>query len=82
MTPLILTVSEENTAQVREMLNAAAPPEETAGFTVGQPDQVPDLLAGHLAAGVDEVIFSFTFADPAAIASVARALGLGAKSSV
>lgn len=82
MTPLILTVSEENTKEVREMLGAAASPEETAGFTVGQAHQVPDLLAGHLAAGVDEVIFSFAFADPEAIGSVAQALGLAAKSSV
>ncbi len=81
MTPLILTVSEQNTAEVREMLAASAPPEETAGFTVGQPEEVPDLLAGHLAAGVDEVIFSFAFPDPAAIASVARAVGLGARSA-
>jgi F420-dependent oxidoreductase-like protein len=80
MTPLILTVSEQNTAEVREMLAATASPEETAGFTVGQPDEVPDLLAGHLAAGVDEVIFSFAFVDPGTIATVAQALGLDARS--
>ncbi len=80
MTPLILTVSEENTVEVREMLAAAGDPEEIAGFTVGQPHEVPDLLAGHVAAGVDEVIFSFAFADPSAIASVGQALGLAATS--
>ena len=80
MTPLILTMSEENTAEVREMLAAAGDPEEIAGFTVGQPHEVPDLLAAHIAAGVDEVIFSFAFADPASIASVGQALGLVAAS--
>ena len=80
MTPLILTVSEENTVEVREMLAAAGDPEEIAGFTVGQPHEVPDLLAGHVAAGVDEVIFSFAFADPSSIASVGQALGLAATS--
>jgi F420-dependent oxidoreductase-like protein len=81
MTPLILTTSEKNTAEVREMLAAAGDPEETAGFTVGQPHEVPDLLAAHIAAGVDEVIFSFAFADPEAIASVGEVLGLSAAST-
>jgi F420-dependent oxidoreductase-like protein len=76
MTPLILTVSEENTAQVHEMLAAAASPEETAGFTVGQPHEIPGLVAGHIEAGADEVIFSFAFADVAGIASVGEAFGL------
>jgi F420-dependent oxidoreductase-like protein len=80
MTPLILTVSDRNTAEVREMLQAAGDPAEIAGFTVGQPHEIPDLLAGHLAAGVDEVIFSFAFADPLAITSVGQALGLSATS--
>jgi F420-dependent oxidoreductase-like protein len=80
MTPLILTLSEENTAEVRQMLDAAGSPEETAGFTVGQPRELPDLLARHVAAGVDEVIFSFAFADPAAVTAVGQALGLGARS--
>jgi F420-dependent oxidoreductase-like protein len=76
MTPLILTTSEQNTAEVRQMLAAAASPAETAGFTVGQPHEVPDLVAGHIEAGADEVIFSFAFADPAGIAAVGKALGL------
>ncbi len=80
MTPLLLTVSDQNTAEVREMLDAAGSPEETAGFTVGQPHQIPELLAEHIAAGVDEVMFSLAFADPEAIASVGRALGLVAAS--
>jgi alkanesulfonate monooxygenase SsuD/methylene tetrahydromethanopterin reductase-like flavin-dependent oxidoreductase (luciferase family) len=77
MTPLILTTSSQNTAEVNGMLAAAASPEEIAGFTVGQPDEIPDLIAGHIDAGADEVIFSFAFADEAGIAAVGKALGLG-----
>jgi F420-dependent oxidoreductase-like protein len=77
MTPLILTTSAENTAEVRQMLAAAASAEETAGFTVGQPHEIPDLVADHIEAGADEVIFSFAFADAAGIGAVAQALGLG-----
>jgi F420-dependent oxidoreductase-like protein len=77
MTPLILTTSDENTAEVREMLAAAGSPEEIAGFTIGQPHEVPDLVAGMAAAGADEVIFSFAFGDEAGIRAVGQALGLG-----
>jgi F420-dependent oxidoreductase-like protein len=73
MTPLILTTSEENTAEVRSMLTASASAEEVAGFTVGQPDEIPDLVAGHVEAGADEVIFSFAFGDPDGIATVGKA---------
>jgi alkanesulfonate monooxygenase SsuD/methylene tetrahydromethanopterin reductase-like flavin-dependent oxidoreductase (luciferase family) len=77
MTPLILTTSSQNTAEVNEMLAAAASPEEIAGFTVGQPHEIPDLVADHIDAGADEVIFSFAFADTSGIAAVGKALGLG-----
>ncbi len=76
LTPLILTTSEENTAEVRTMVEAGGSPEESAGFTIGQPHEIPDLVAGHIAAGADEVIFSFAFADTAGIAAVGEALGL------
>ena len=77
MAPLILTTSAENTTEVRDMLSASAPAEEVAGFIVGQPDEVPGLLAGHLDAGADEVIFSFAFGDRAGIAALGQALALG-----
>ena len=76
MTPLILTTSSQNTAEVREMLAASGSAEEIAGFTVGQPHEIPGLVAGHVEAGADEVIFSFPFADTAGIAAVAEAFGL------
>ena len=76
MTPLILTTSEQNTAEVHQMLAAAGSPDEIAGFTVGQPHEIPDLIAGHIEAGADEVIFSFAFADTAGIAAVGKALAL------
>jgi F420-dependent oxidoreductase-like protein len=77
MTPLILTTSDQNTTETREMIAAAASAEETAGFTVGQPHEIPSLVAGHIAAGADEVIFSVPFADAEAIGAVAEAFGLG-----
>ncbi|MGD0312303.1 MAG: LLM class F420-dependent oxidoreductase [Acidimicrobiales bacterium] len=76
MAPLIVTTSEQNTTEVRDMLAASATAEEVAGFVVGQPQDIPDLVAGHLAAGADEVIFSFAFADRPGIAAVGQALGL------
>ena len=75
MTPLILTTSEENTAEVRGMLTASGSVEEVAGFTVGEPHDIPDLVSGHIEAGADEVIFSFPFADTAGIAAVGEAFG-------
>jgi F420-dependent oxidoreductase-like protein len=80
MTPLILTTSDANTAEVREMLAAGGSAEEIAGFTIGQPHEIPDLVAGHREAGADEVIFSVAFSDGAGIAAVGEALGLGGRS--
>src|SRR6202451_293065 len=79
MTPLILTTSSQNTAEVHEMLAAGGSPDEIAGFTVGQPHEIPDLVAGHIEAGADEVIFSFAFADTAGIVAVGEALGLNGR---
>src|SRR5260370_22850057 len=63
MTPLILTTSEQNTAEMREMLAAAGSAEEIAGFTVGQGHEIPGLIARHTELRADEVIFSLAFAD-------------------
>jgi F420-dependent oxidoreductase-like protein len=76
MTPLILTTSSQNTAEVHEMLAAGGSPEEIAGFTVGQPHEIPGLVAAHIEAGADEVIFSFPFADTTGMTALAKALGL------
>jgi len=76
MSPLILTSSEDNTAETRALITAASSPAEVGGFTIGQPHEIPDLVAGHIAAGADEVIFSFAFADTAGIRAVAEAFGL------
>jgi F420-dependent oxidoreductase-like protein len=77
MTPLILTTSSQNTAEMREILAASGPAEDIAGFTVGQPHEIPDLVAGHIEAGADEVIYSMPFADATGIAALAEAFGLG-----
>ena len=47
------------------------------GGAVGQPHEIPGLVAGHIEAGANEVIFSFPFADTAGITAVGEALGLG-----
>lgn len=75
MTPLILTTSDQNSAEVRDMLAGSGSPDEVAGFTVGQPHEIPDLVAGHIEAGVNEVIFSTPFADQAAICALGQAFG-------
>lgn len=71
MAPLIMTTSDENTAETRTMIEAAASPEETAGFIIGQVPDVADQVAPYIEAGVDEVIFSFAFGS----ADQARDLG-------
>jgi F420-dependent oxidoreductase-like protein len=76
MTPTLLTTSSQNTAETREMLAAVLPAGETGGYTVGQPHEIPGLVAGHIEAGADEVIFSLPFADAAGISAVGQALGL------
>jgi F420-dependent oxidoreductase-like protein len=76
LSPLILTTSPENTAEMRGILAASGPADEIAGFTIGQPHEIPDLVAGHLAAGANEVIFSAAFADADGIGAVGEALGL------
>jgi F420-dependent oxidoreductase-like protein len=76
MTPLILTTSDANTAEMRDILAASGSAEEIAGFTVGQPHEIPELVAHHIAAGADEIIFSFAFADTAGITAVGKAFGL------
>jgi hypothetical protein len=77
MSPLILTTSEQNTAEMRGILTAGGSAEEVAGFTVGQPQEIPDLVAGHIEAGADEIIFSVPFADSAGIAALGQAFGIG-----
>jgi len=76
MTPLILTTSDQNTTETRQMIAAAASAEEAAGFTIGQPHEIPALVAGHIEAGANEVIFSVPFAGAEGIAAVAEAFGL------
>ncbi len=59
------------------MVAAAVPAEQMAGFTIGQPHEIPGLVAGHIETGADEVMFSFAFADTAGIIAVGEAFGLG-----
>jgi F420-dependent oxidoreductase-like protein len=76
MTPLILTTSEEKTTEFRNMIASGASPEEAAGFTIGQAHEIPGLVAEHIEAGADEVIFSVAFTEASGIAAVGEAFGL------
>jgi F420-dependent oxidoreductase-like protein len=76
MSPLILTTSDQNTAETRQMVAASGSPGEIAGFTIGQPHEIPDLVADHLEAGADELIFSSPFTDADGLAAVGEAFGL------
>jgi alkanesulfonate monooxygenase SsuD/methylene tetrahydromethanopterin reductase-like flavin-dependent oxidoreductase (luciferase family) len=60
------------------------PPADTScgaatGAVVGPADRVPELVADHLAAGADSVIFDFGSVDAATIAAVGRALNPAAR---
>jgi F420-dependent oxidoreductase-like protein len=77
MSPLILTTSEQNTTDTRQMLASAASATETAGFTIGQAREIPELVASHIEAGADEVIFSVPFATAEDISAIGEALKLG-----
>jgi hypothetical protein len=76
MSPLILTTSDANTAEMRGLLAANGSAEEMAGFTVGQPHEIPELVAPYIAAGAEEVIFGFAFADTGGVKAVGEAFGL------
>ncbi len=76
MTPLLLTTGDEDTANVRAMVAAGATPEEAAGFTVGQPHEIADLVAPQVAAGADHVIFSAPFLSADDLGALGAALGL------
>ena len=62
MAPFLLTESPEQTDATREMVRAGADEETAAGFLVGRADDLPDLVAPYLEAGVDEVILSLPYA--------------------
>jgi F420-dependent oxidoreductase-like protein len=78
MTPLMLTASDKETADVRGLVGGDGPPEQLGGFTIGQPQEIPDLVAGFIEAGADEVIFSCALGDAAGITALGEALGLAA----
>ena len=79
MTPLILTTSSQNTAEVREMLAAAVLRRRDRRIHRRPTDDIPGLVAGHIEACADQVIFSFAFADTAGITAVGEAFGLGGR---
>lgn len=79
-TPLVLTASHRQTRHVLELTGTGTGTEHgpsLGGCVVGQPGQIPDLIADHLAAGADEISFIlFADAEPAAIVDLAGSLGL------
>ena len=77
MTPLILTASSQNTAEVREMLAGRLPKRSPDSRRPAARDSRPGRRA--IEAGAAEVIFSFAFADTAGITAVGEAFGLGGR---
>jgi hypothetical protein len=79
---LVLTTSHRQTRHVLELTGTGTGTgtehgRSLGGCVVGQPGQIPDLIADHLAAGADEISFIlFADAEPAAIADLAGSLGL------
>ena len=64
MAPVLLTESAEQTEATRDMVRSSADEETVAGFLIGQPDELPDLVAPYVEAGVDEVIVSLPYGSP------------------
>jgi F420-dependent oxidoreductase-like protein len=64
MATLMLTESDEQTAQVKEFLANAAGAEAAAGFNVGQEQEIVDQVAALFEAGVQEAIFNMPLGSP------------------
>jgi alkanesulfonate monooxygenase SsuD/methylene tetrahydromethanopterin reductase-like flavin-dependent oxidoreductase (luciferase family) len=77
MGTLMITDSDEQTAQVRDFLSSAAGPEAAAGFNVGQEQEIVDQMAELFEAGVNELIFNMPVSP---VADVRRAGELLTKS--
>jgi len=52
------------------MIRGEADEETLAGFLIGQPEELTDLVAPYVEAGVDEIIVSLPFGSPADISKV------------
>ncbi len=61
---LFVTGSDEETAQIRDLIVRAAGAEAAAGYNVGREDEIVDQVAELIDAGVDELIFNLPLADP------------------
>ena len=75
MAPVLLTLSDAQTAETKEMMRAGADEETVAGFLIGQLDELPDLVTPYVEAGVDEVIISLPFGSPDDIRSIGKSSG-------
>ena len=74
MAPVLVTLSDAQTAETKEMMRAGADEETVAGFLIGQLDELPDLVTPYVEAGVDEVIISLPFGSPDDIRSIGKSL--------
>jgi alkanesulfonate monooxygenase SsuD/methylene tetrahydromethanopterin reductase-like flavin-dependent oxidoreductase (luciferase family) len=78
LAPCVLTTSDQHSREVRASLGGDRDQPPGSGLLVGQPHELPLLVAGHVHAGADEVIFDFAGAGagPPAIVAAGGALGL------
>ena len=74
MAPVLLSQSDEQTAETKEMMRAGADDETVAGFLIGRLEELPDLVTPYLEAGVNEVIVSLPFSSPDDIRAIGKSL--------
>jgi F420-dependent oxidoreductase-like protein len=74
MAPVLVSQSDEQTAETKEMMRAGGDEETVAGFLIGQLDELPDLVKPYVEAGVNEVIVSLPFASPEDIRAIGKSL--------
>ncbi len=74
MAPVLLTLSDAQTTETKEMMLAGSDEETLAGFLIGQLEELPDVVAPYIEAGVDEVIVSLPFGSPDDIRALGKSL--------
>ena len=74
MAPVLLTQSDAQTAETKDMMLAGADEETMAGFLIGQLEEIPDLVSVYVEAGVDEAILSLPFGSPDDIRAIGKSL--------
>ncbi len=70
----ILSESDEQTASLKEMVRSAGGEETAAAALIGRVEELPDMVAPYVEAGVDEMILSLAFGSADDVRSVGETL--------